>query len=95
MSCCITAHRNLLALPVFDYPTHCNQTSGPSFFFTAIVLCILSFLHAHHAATGQGNRSHLAWAGLSCSGWTSDTVSWFLQGQELMAKNLTIAFTIR
>lgn len=54
MSCCITAHYNPLALPVFHHLAQCNQTFYFSFFSIAIVLRILSFLHAHpYPATAQ------------------------------------------
>jgi hypothetical protein len=91
MSCCTTAHLNSLALPVFHYLAQCNQKFGLSFFFIAIVLRILFFLHAHHnTATGQCNRLHPARTALSCPHWASDTLN-----RSLQDKNLYIGFTVR
>lgn len=97
MSCCITAHYNPLALPVFPYLAQHNQTFNFSFFFTAVVLRILSFLHAHHdTATDQCNHLHPARTALSClpahsTGtalcclwWAIDTMKLFLQGNKLV-----------
>jgi len=97
MSCCITAHYNLLALPVFPYLAENNQTFNFSFFFTAIVLRILSFLHAHHdTAIDQCNHLHPArtaslytpvpFTGTAlCYPWgAADTLKQFLQGKKLV-----------
>src|SRR5690348_17322707 len=68
MSCCITAHNNPLALPVFLDLSENSQIFNFSFFFTTIVLRILSFLHAHHdTATSQCNPLHPARTALLCS----------------------------